>query len=433
MAKYSYEDVRLMTKNDIALMSKTELESSGFNNNLRRYILDEILKIGCAGLSRKDDLVERIYESTNVLRSAIINREAELIENKKRDKALKSAKKSEKAKTMRDRQEDGERFIDGKSIFNRFKEKSKETKKDEFTYPTPSKLSSWVLAEYLAVKYSANYILADKSTEFYNALDELETITLIEADYKEQIKQAWHDLIRPYREAKWAREKAILAEKHKGNNKQLSGNTKAIIDWAIATIKTPPKKPVEVVYQGYAFAVLTGRRLMEIFGTETTYSLSNERYIYVENLLKGSQDTMIVTLVDDAKFLVDFINSYEKKTYDLSKEKTVSSYVSKAHRKPKELVELGIKTFKDCRDFYASAVKTTFDSIDGRGDAFTQVVMGHSNAETTKYYANFKIEPVENLEQLFKEYMNINATRLASEADKLMSQADSNVREKLNK
>jgi hypothetical protein len=413
MTKCSYEQLTQYTKQDIALMDKIKLESSFFTNDQRRYIVSEILEIGGSSNKNKEWLVNTIIEGTHLLRNALIAQEKQLIESKEYEESLKKLRENDKRKALIESQENGI-FIGGKDIYARFTTKDKTTNNKIFTYPKPLEIVSWVRYEYSQFNngegYSDNYLLGDKTTEFKNAIQELSEIINLEPTYKKEIIDAWHALNRPARENKLKGEKLRILENAKGKNTKLQNKTIDIVNWAIETIQKQPEKPIEIVYQSYAFSILTGRRLMEVFGTETQYKIIDNKFIYAEKLLKGSEDGLILTLWDNATFLVNFINNYSKKTYDATQEKNVSSYVNK--RKPQQLLDLGLKTFKDCRDFHASVLKETYNHMGYKGESMTQIAMRHTNSESTKYYANFTIEPLPHLESLFAEYVDTVASEL---------------------
>jgi hypothetical protein len=372
--------LNVTTETDIALLSRLQIESQS-KSELIRYA--KILGLKKYSKKNQKPLADDIYEASNPKRQAFIN--ADNVYNQ-------SLEDKEKSK------EDGFKssdYISKAKIFNSLK-----------------KLNPVQFAEYLynifdnAVNRGElvpSSIATNIKTTLFKTLDEmLEDSTYhLTKETVLEIKEAIKEHNKPYNFAKKDLERQKINQYAVKAEKTLDANP--IIKWALDALESTRHE-----HQSLALSILSGRRMVEIYGDNTSYSLGENGLITIKGIAKKKDDSNdncdFIPLCDSKKWLTVWENLECKGKTAKQVNETNARMISRNY--PKELKEMGIEKFKDSRDFYAGLCITSFSELDyAMPEHFTMMLMGHESGESTKYYRKYEVTNIpENIIEKFKNY-----------------------------
>lgn len=186
-----------------------------------------------------------------------------------------------------------------------------------------------------------------------------------------------------------------------------------ILDWAINKIKTVLELSQSKLQRGWyelslALAITSGRRMEEIHGETVHISKGIKRYytlegkeIYISQLAKSPENTEFkfspIGVTSEEWF--NAFNKLPDTALSLTEDKvnkTISSNISKSLKGKGKIYEtLGIKSYKDSRDFYiayrvATEYKKGNTQYNNESD-FVQSIIGHDNKGSGHSYQKFVI------------------------------------------
>jgi hypothetical protein len=188
---------------------------------------------------------------------------------------------------------------------------------------------------------------------------------------------------------------------------KLDGNK--IINWAREIVESAAKKETKLITGWYqvtlALAILSGRRMEEIHGQSEHFPIVNRYYelrenntIFINQLAKNPANIGFVftPLIDSETWFKAFNNLPDSKLGLMENKvnQIVSSVLSKKLKNTYK--ELGIKQYKDSRDFYiAYRVKTEYKenktNYNNESD-FVQSIIGHNAKNSGHSYEKFVIK-----------------------------------------
>ena len=226
---------------------------------------------------------------------------------------------------------------------------------------------------------------------------------------KTEIKESWDKLIRPINYARCDYD--TQRKKSYSEMAEKSIDAKPVIEWALDNLNSTKQ-----VYLGLALSILSGLRMVEIFGT-SKYSLGQQNGVLIEGLAK-KKDTQtnfceFIPLVD-SKLWLHHLERLESMGYRNKTPRQVNDSVARMASRdfPEMLKNVDVNKFKDARDFYAGFVYATFNK---RGVniplVFTQYIMGHDSSDSTAYYQKFEIlniETIPNFDDIYNNFLKFD-------------------------
>lgn len=371
MAFITETDIALKSELQIQSMTKGELIQCCKALGLKRYS-----KLG------QSDLASLVYDASNVLRNSYVN--ADKAYNQTLDE--KEANKEDNFKSSD--------YISKAKIFNSLK-----------------KLSPSQFVEYLYNVFDnainrgelkPSSVATNIKTSLFKMLDEM----LEDSHYhlsKEvilEIKDEIRKHNKPYNFAKKDLEKERINQYAYKAEKTLEASP--IIKWALTALDSTRHET-----QALALSILSGRRMVEIYGT-SSYSLAENGLILINGLAKKKDDSndscKFIPLCNSVKWLEVWKNLDHKGKTPTQVNSTNARMVSRNY--PLELKDLGIEKFKDCRDFYAGLCIASFSNLGyAMPEHFTMQLMGHESGESTKYYRKYEVINIpENIIEKFSSY-----------------------------
>lgn len=362
MSIYSPSDIALKSSEQIDSMTKAELHECAKTLGLKGY-----------SKLNKPELVNLVFNASDILRQSYTIADS----NYKASQKQKEFKSSE--------------YIDKAEIFALLK-----------------KLSPQQYSDYLYNIFDNAIVRGDLKpssvatnikTALFNTLDEMleDEIYHLSKETVIEIKEAVKERNRPYNFAKKELEKSRINEYAYKAEKSL--NATPIIQWALKALDSTRHE-----WQALALSILSGRRMVEIYGT-ANYSLADNGLIRIDGLAKKKKDSNdsceFIPLCDAKKWLSVWENLENKGKTPTQVNNTNARMVSRNY--PYELKELGIDKFKDCRDFYAGLGIVAFKEAGyAMPEHFVMKIMGHESGESTKYYRKFDVSNIPN--NIIKKY-----------------------------
>ena len=226
---------------------------------------------------------------------------------------------------------------------------------------------------------------------------------------KTEIKESWDKLIRPINYARCDYD--TQRKKSYSEMAEKSIDAKPVIEWALENLNSTKQ-----VYLGLALSILSGRRMVEIFGT-SKYSLGQQNGILIEGIAKKKETQTnfceFIPLVD-SKLWLHHLERLESMGYRNKTPRQVNDSVARMASRdfPEMLKNVDVNKFKDARDFYAGFVYATFNK---RGVniplVFTQYIMGHDSSDSTAYYQKFEIlniETIPNFDDIYNNFLKFD-------------------------
>ena len=369
----SQNSIALLHRNQIESLSVAELKLAAKEYNLRGY-----------SKLKKADLANLVYETSDILRQTMLNQ------------AEKSTQlEKEKAEVIRAKlieQDGGIHAFSQQGIENRVN-KIRSTKAGQ-------KMTSKDIGESVAASlydyakqanYSNKYIAKDLTSRIRTAIKLNEKDNRIKPEIYTALKSKWDSFVR-LNNINIVDES--LAAKDNYAEKALKTftqqQTEQIVNWAIENLNNKSHYLAAI-----SFSILTGRRMIEIYGTEAQYFINQPNLISIKGVAKkkqGKEDTVYNFIpLHDAETLVNFINKQfaDKRKYTpIQVKRTISSKISRKF--PTYLKDIGIEKFKDCRDFFAGVTYQNFVKAGKRRpEKFVQHNMAHDSLETTASYDKY--------------------------------------------
>jgi hypothetical protein len=184
-----------------------------------------------------------------------------------------------------------------------------------------------------------------------------------------------------------------------------------ILSWASEIIQTVADKG-EVLNRGWyplslALALTSGRRMDEIHGETIHTDKGVNRYyelqgdkVFISQLAKNPENTSFVfSPLVDAETWLKAHQCLPENAIGLTEDKVnkiISSNISKSPTMKKVYEDLGLKSFKDSRDFYivyrlATEYKAGLSKQYDRESDFVQSVIGHNSKASGHSYESFVI------------------------------------------
>jgi hypothetical protein len=226
---------------------------------------------------------------------------------------------------------------------------------------------------------------------------------------KTEIKESWDKLIRPINYARCDLD--TQRKKSYSEKAEKSIDAKPVIEWALENLNSTKQ-----VYLGLALSILSGRRMVEIFGT-SKYSLGQQNGILIEGIAKKKETQTnfceFIPLVD-SKLWLHHLERLESMGYRNKTPRQINDSVARMASRdfPEMLKNVDVNKFKDARDFYAGFVYATFNK---RGVniplVFTQYIMGHDSSDSTAYYQKFEIlniETIPNFDDIYNNFLKFD-------------------------
>lgn len=360
---YTSTDIALMSLEQVKSLNVSELKICCKNLNLKGY--SKLTKI---------HLIDLVFNASDVERQTLINA--------KKEKTTASERRDRIAKYQRKENALKEHPINVLTI-NKLLKKG---------------LSMEVIANTLFKVCCDNYADLTVAKNCTKKLHDVLPLTNLDQVEQANLKESWRLLAYSINFARKEQENLITKSYARSATKTL--DSKALIDWAKIHLTNDNE-----IIKGLALALLSGRRMIEIYGT-TSYKLG-QIGIFATGIAKKSDhqdDTCeFIPLCDRDEWLKS-LNSLTKRNLDKKKVNGSISKLASRHF-PMSLKDLGIDKFKDCRDVYAAIVYQTFELVARDAIPFTKEIMGHKSQESTAYYRKYDCEPIEELKGLFEEYI----------------------------
>ena len=261
--------------------------------------------------------------------------------------------------------------------------------------------------------YADVTIAKDKGREVYHNLPKLaddKDLPLFDADVLKAVQMEWKKSVAHiHRAIRADQTRKINLLSYESKLTMTTNSTMEVLQWAKENLynRRRPK------YQGLAFALLTGRRQIEVFG-QSTYEVK-DGFMYCERLAKQSNIERavghIVTLIDPAE-LVRFINHERAFKRNLTRRQVKNYSSTYSTIFPDYLKERGLQSFKDSRDFYSGFCLNAFVAINTPDpDKLTMHTMCHSNKTVTDSYRKFKAFPENYNFDLFHKYLEFQRNK----------------------
>lgn len=246
--------------------------------------------------------------------------------------------------------------------------------------------------------------------------------------------QHWMKLMKPIRALEQSKDAVRINSYASKSTDKLALDSDEIIEWGLTHLDAENQ-----LIRGIALAVLSGRRMVEVFGL-TTFEQAGD-FIHADGLAKknpeGDTDCYFIPFCDPSDWFkslsglirgYDLIDGLEDET---ALKKKINGSLSKLYSRHHKTIfeDFGlifdrgkVGSYKDLRDVYAGVVFQTFktiaDSEDGAMDR-TQQNMGHSNAEATKYYRKYDVKPLTAKKPIFESYIPFMKSVLEDKERKL--------------
>lgn len=358
-------DIATLSLEQIKSLTVAELKACCKALNLRGY-----------SRLNKISLIDLVYRASDIERQSLINSESDRLNNSDRSIEAKKIKRRENALK--------EHPINI-AIFNKLLRKG---------------LNSETIANTVFKICSDNYADLTVAKNCTQRLNIVLPETNLSPKEQSEVKSHWRKLVYAINYARKEQENLLLKSYAREAIDTL--DSRAIVDWAISNLTND-----KYIIKGLALAVLSGRRMIEIYGDTQYQSFSVG--IRAKGLAKKSDnqnDECIFIPLCDRTLWLKSLKSLESIGKRLLDKKQVNGSISKLTSRhfPKHLQELKVEKFKDCRDVYAAIVYQTFQLVARDSIPFTKAVMGHETQESTAYYRKFDCEPMTELQQIFKEY-----------------------------
>lgn len=232
-------------------------------------------------------------------------------------------------------------------------------------------------------------------------------------------KQAMSIKFQPYQEAYNASRRSTTADKARN---QVDVNGKAILAKATNILERIKKgEPIDAYNTGLALAAVTGRRLSEVFGRATEFTVIDNNTVSFKGQLKARNDALRKDLAFDIPVLVDSDLVITALTYLRTlKDKSGNTIIledpeaiKRKHGKPVSRtvetygwkVECKELTFKTLRDVYAILCEEKYkDHESHKGlapNAYIARILGHSegSVDVATVYQKYRLVQ-DNLSQL---------------------------------
>lgn len=366
----SQNSIALLHRNQIDSLTVSELKLAAKEYNLRGY-----------SKLKKAELANLIYETSDILRQSML-------------RSHEQATQLEKDENEQIRQN----LIERDGGLHPFSREGIEQRVDKLRSTAKGKkMSDHEIGEAVAASLYdftklGNYANKTIAKDFTQRIrDAIKLNEKLSPQIYESLKHKWDGFVRLnnieiVRESEiQKRDLAVNAEKIFTQEK-----TNQIIEWAVSNLSNK-----SVYFSGISFSILTGRRMVEIYGNQAQYSLNdkNEHLINIVGVAKkkeSKEDTVYQFIpLNKPKTLVEFINNFPKRGYEpIQVKRTIASKISRKF--PPYLKDLGIEKFKDCRDFYAGVTYKNFSEAGIRRPMKpTQYCMAHDNLDTTATYDKY--------------------------------------------